>query len=93
MAYTAEDFALVERSIDWFSQPPLSEDVKRRSVTVPNGDVDLVLAALRIAAAVMRPDVIERALPSVSDSIWSDEMSKPDLDGVAAAIRKALTDG
>jgi hypothetical protein len=76
MAYTAEDFEQEAEQVQTFSY--WSEKVQ------PS---DLILTALRIAANVMRPGVIEAAIRSyVSQN--EDEYAND-----AAAIRKALTDG
>jgi len=47
---TREDYERIALAIDTASQWPLSTEHKRRSVTIPNGDVETILSALRKAA-------------------------------------------
>jgi hypothetical protein len=87
---------------DQFTAPMFSHAWHRwqgAGIEASDPEWDVVEAALRIAAAVMRPGVIEAALPAVSrthmeppyDARYLD--GKSDRDRDAAAIRKALTDG
>ena len=88
VTYTAEEFARLGSAIDALSKP-------FRSVTVPNGDVDIVLVAVRIAERVsqtMAGDVINHAYREAVSDCGMREAKNISL-AVSSHIRAALIKG
>jgi hypothetical protein len=79
MRYTAESFGNLWKAIDKLTEG--TGVFPRRSVVIPNGEVEAVLAALRIAARVMEPEFLEDALRDRYDTPLS----------IAEDVREALT--
>ncbi len=84
MKYTAEDFARIFGAMDRLTRWDDRGYPARHSATVPNGDVDTVLAALRIAERVMTEGVIALSVNPYLHSYNSAD--------VETAIRSALTE-
>ena len=76
VTYTTEEFARLGRAIEALSRP-------FRSVTVPNGDVEIVLIAIRIAQRAMTPGFLEGFLYEE----WGPDRVKF-VDTIRAALLK-----